>query len=202
MSLTKKLFGSFLILFSLLVIVMIGLPQIYANNAAGRIDKEITVDLKFLNGETSPVVLLYFGYVGCETICTPAMSEISQIYRALDPDKTEVYFVNLLEHYDKELPTLFAKHFHKDFHGVYLTKEEILKVVNQLRINYTTSLRDISQLNHSGYLYLLEKSSDNLSYQQKYMYTTRPFHQEAIISDVRYITQQGITHDKTLSASR
>ncbi len=199
MSIYKKLFGYFLILFSLSVIVMIGFPQFYSNNSAGRIDKEVPLNLDFLKNETAPIVLLYFGYVGCKTICTPSMSELSRIYDQIDKSKTKVYFGNLLDIYDKELPQLFAQHFHKDFRGVYLNKKEIQKIANQLRISFTTYVTDVGELDHSGYLYLLEKSKSDKNYRQKYIYTTRPFDEKTIVNDINKLTQKGFKNEKIIS---
>ncbi len=201
MSIYKKIFGYFLILFSLLVIVMIGFPQFYSNNSAGRIDKETSLDLNFLKNETSPIVLLYFGYVGCKTICTPSMSELGKIYNQLDHAKTKVYFGNLLDIYDKELPQLFAQHFHKDFRGVFLDKQEIQEIANQLRITFTTSMTDSGELDHSGYLYVLEKGVYDKNYRQKYIYTTRPFDEKTIVSDINDLTK-GFKNETIISAHR
>ena len=202
MSIYKKLFGYFLILFSLSVIIMIGFPQFYSNNSAGRVDKEVTLDLNFLKNETSPIILLYFGYVGCKTICTPSLNELSRIYNQLNKKRTKVYFGNLLDIYDEELPQLFAEYFHKDFKGIYLNKKEIQNIANQLRINFTTSLTDAEELDHSGYLYILEKDPNDKNYRQKYIYTTRPFDEKTIINDINKLTKQGLANEKIISAHR
>ena len=185
MSIYKKIFGYFLILFSLAFIVLIGFPQFYSNNSSGRIDKEITLDIDFLKNETSPVVLMYFGYVGCETICTPSMTEIDRVYSELNTSKVKVYFVNLLESHDPELPELFAQHFNKDFIGVHLTKQKLQELSSQIRLATTTSLLDTQELNHAGYLYVLVKEDG--AYVQKYIYTTRPFEESIIVDDIRQL---------------
>ena len=184
MSIYKKIFGYFLILFSLIFIVLIGFPQFYASNSSGRIDKEVYLDINFLKHETSQVVLLYFGYVGCKTICTPSMTELNEIYSQLNRSKVKVYFINLLDSSDKELPQLFAQYFNENFIGMYLDKKEIQELVNQMRITTTTSLSDSEELNHSGHLYVLVKDDKNSNYKQKYIYTTRPFDKSIIIEDI------------------
>ncbi len=192
MSFYKRLFGYFLIVFSLLVIVLIGFPQIYSSNSSGRIDKEIDVDFKYLKDETSDIVLLYFGYVGCDTICVPSMTEINEIYNKINNKNVKVYFINLLDNLDQNLPQLFAEHFNENFKGIYLNKKELLKVTSQLNVVFSKSLVDKYELNHAGYLYILQKDDTNNGYKQKYIYTTRPFKQNIIVEDINKLLKQGV----------
>ena len=192
MSFYKRLFGYFLIVFSLLVIVMIGFPQIYSSNSSGRIDKEIDVDFKYLKDETSDIVLLYFGYVGCDTICVPSMTEINEIYNKINNKNVKVYFINLLVNLDQNLPQLFAEHFNKNFKGIYLNKKELLKVTSKLNVVFSKSPVDKYELNHAGYLYILQKNNTNNGYKQKYIYTTRPFKQNMIVEDINNLLKQGV----------
>ena len=192
MSFYKRLFGYFLIVFSLLVIVMIGFPQIYSSNSSGRIDKEIDVDFKYLQDETSDIVLLYFGYVGCDTICVPSMTEINEIYNKINNKNVKVYFINLLVNLDQNLPQLFAEHFNKNFKGIYLNKKELLKVTSKLNVVFSKSPVDKYELNHAGYLYILQKNNTNNGYKQKYIYTTRPFKQNMIVEDINNLLKQGV----------
>lgn len=190
MSVPKKLFGIFLIFSSFLLIVAIGMPQIYANDTSGRVDKEIPVQLSFLQEERAPVIMLYLGYVGCETICTPAMTELSRIYSQLREKDVHVYFVNLLDKYrtDQDLPNRFAQHFNKAFKGVYLTDHQIQDVIQQLPVIRTNSLTDNYEMNHSGYLYILTKETHSPQYRLKYIYTSRPFSEQTIVTDIEKIT--------------
>lgn len=187
MSIYKKLFGYFLILFSLLLIVAIGLPQLYLSESVGRIDKEAVLKLDFLKDEDSPVVLVYFGYVGCETICTPSLQEIAEIYKSAESKDVKMYFINLINLDDKDMPNRFAKHFHKEFIGLYLEPKELYDVVSTMNISYTKSLSDKNDLNHSGHLYLLKK--ENSSYTRKVIYVTRPFDKEMVIRDIQSLIQ-------------
>ena len=185
MSLYKKIFGYSLILFSFVFIILIGMPQLYQGNSAGKIDKEAQLHLDFLEKEDSKLVLLYFGYVGCETICTPSMSEINEIYTKVKNENIAVYFVNLLSSQEKDMPDIFAKHFNKNFHGIYLDTLGLEKLSTQMRIAYTKSPSNEFDINHAGHLYLLLKNEKN--YLQKYIYTTRPFNIKTIIEDIQHL---------------
>ncbi|WP_415250360.1 SCO family protein [Sulfurimonas sp.] len=164
------------------------MPQFYLGKSAGKLHKEILLDLKFLKNENSKILLLYFGYVGCENICTPAMSEIAQIYNQVNNKNIEVYFVNLQDLNQKEMPAIFAKHFNKEFQGIYLNANELQQLSNTMNIAYTKSLTNKFDINHSGHLYLLVKNNKN--YIQKYIYTTRPFNKTLIIEDIQHILKE------------
>lgn len=182
MSKQKKFFGYFLIFLSLMMVGIIGLPQIYSSTSSGKIDKNEVIQFDFLKEEKADIVLIYCGYVGCDTICVPSLTELSSMYKSLDHTKIKVYFLNLLKIIDPDLPNLFATSFDKTFKGIYLNDKQLQRVTKQLNLVYTRSLTDKYELNHSGYLYVLVKDKDR--YRLKYIYTTRPFNQKLIIKDL------------------
>lgn len=184
----KTIFGYFLIVFSFSIIIMIGFPQIYSSNSPGRINKEISLDFDFLKEEKSPVVLLFFGYVGCSNICAPAMTELSRIYEQLNKTKTKVYFINVLDATSKELPNVYAKNYHKDFKGIYLDVLGLQKIADKLNLSIIKI--DNTEVSHSGYLYVLEKDLVSKKYNLQYIYTTRPFDEKSIIFDVNSLMEK------------
>ena len=190
----KKIFGYFLILFALVMILLIGFPQVYSSNNSGRIDKEIQIDAGFLKNETSEIVLVYFGYVGCSTVCVLSLHEIDEIYNTIGSSEVSVYFINLLDGIDNNLPDAVAKSFNNNFKGVHLDKDELVKVTNEFKVSYTKALIDKYELNHPGYLYLLSKNSDKKGtkdgYTQKYIYTTKPFSQKDIVLDIENLLEK------------
>ena len=183
----KTVFGYFLIVFSLLFMVVIAFPQFYSTNSSGRIDKEVSLDLDFLKQEVSPVVLLFFGYVGCENICPPAMRELSDIYENLDKTKVKVYFVNVLHTINKDAPNNYAKVFNKDFKGVYLDNSGIKKIAN--KFNLSIIKVNNYEVDHTGYLYILKKDYVNKRYNLNYIYTTKPFDEKSIVNDINVLLQ-------------
>ena len=183
MSFTKKIFGVFLLLFAFSLIILIGMPQLYMGKDAGKITKEDSLALEFLKDEKAKVVLLYFGYAGCETICTPALQEITQIYEKVNSKNLSVYFINLLESTPEDVVLSFAKYFHEDFHGIYLNSKQLQKLQNEINITFTKSPISQGELNHAGHLYLLQK--DDKTYKQKFIYTTKPYNTKLILEDIQ-----------------
>ena len=163
---------------------MIGFPQIYSNNAAGRIEKSVKIDTNFLKNEKADVVFLYFGYVGCKNVCTPAMNEITSIYGQLKSEKIAVYFISLLEE-DSYTTQAYARYFNSKFYGLSLPKKELQKLKEKLRVQTTNSLSDAKEINHAGHLYILKKDGTKDSFSQKYLYTTRPLNVKVIAKDIK-----------------
>ncbi|PHQ64642.1 MAG: hypothetical protein COB99_08645 [Sulfurimonas sp.] len=181
----KTVFGYLLIIFSIFFMIALAFPQFYSNNDSGRIDKNTPLKLDFLKQEESPVVLLFFGYVGCDNICPPAMREINDIYEQLDKTNVKVYFINLLDTINKDAPNYYAKEFNKDFKGIYLDNLSMKKIINKFSLSITKV--NNNEINHSGYLYVLKK--DNKEYTLNYIYTTKPFNEESIIKDISILLQ-------------
>jgi len=186
----KTVFGYLLICFALLFMAIIALPQFYSNSSSGRINKDVALNFDFLEEEKASVVMLFFGYVGCGDICVPAMNELSNIYEELDKSKTKVYFVNIFDETNKDLPTKYAKAYHAGFKGIYLDKIGIKKVSQKL----TLAIVKISQqeISHTGHLYILKKDKLSTKYYLKYIYTTRPFDEKSIVKDVNILTENKV----------
>ncbi len=183
MSRKKITFGILLILLSFSTILFSALPILYSNNSAGKVIKQVDVDFNFLKDNDSDYVLLYFGYVGCYTVCPPALNEISQIYKKLDKNKFTFYFVNLQKNVPKENVDQFAKVFDENFKGIYLNNQEIKKIISKLNVKFIPSMFDKYDIDHSGFLHVLKKH-ENKIYKQEFLYTTRPFDIDYIIKDL------------------
>ena len=183
MSSKKILIGIILIILSFSTIFLTLLPNLYSDNTAGKINKEVEVQFNFLKKETSPFVLMYFGFVGCHTICPPALNDINKIYSKLDKDKYSFYFINLTHNSSKNDVKLFIESFNKDFKGIYLNNKQIPNIVNALNVRYLPSLSDKNEIEHSGFLHVLKKT-DKGPYEQKFIYTTKPFDVDFIIEDL------------------
>jgi len=187
----KTILGYFLIFFALLFMIVIALPQFYSGNSSGRINKNISLEFDFLKEENTPVVMLFFGYVGCGDICIPAMNELSTIFEQLDKRTTKVYFVNVFDETKEALPLEYAKAYNSEFKGIYLDKFGIKKVAEKL----TLAIVKISpqEISHTGHLYILKKDELSSKYYLKYIYTTRPFDEKAIVKDINILINHKVS---------
>lgn len=183
MSKKKLFFGILLIIISFLMITFINF--VYLLSDSGKIEKEVSVDFKFLKEEKKPVVILYFGFTGCSNVCIIALNQINTLYKTIDDKKVSVYFINLLTDVEKGLSNKYAKSFNEDFVGLDFTKSSLLEITTKLRVNFAPSLLNKEEINHTGFLYLFEKKDD--LYIQKYVYTNTPYDINLIKEDVNNI---------------
>lgn len=181
----RIILGIILIVLAFASLFLAVTPSLYSQNSLGRVNKEIDVNFSFLSNEKSEYVLLYFGYVGCTTVCVPSLKELSLIYNKLDQKKFSFYFVNLLENSEKETVNGFAKFFNNKFKGVYLNKEEINNVIETLKVKVLPSIMDKYEIDHSSFLYVLKRNQK--SYKQIFVYTARPFDENMIASELNKI---------------
>jgi protein SCO1/2 len=126
----------------------------------------------FLKEDQNQAVLLYFGYVGCTSICIPALNDIAPIYSRLQKKFPPLgfYFVNLNSTQPSDWPSSFAKSFHPDFNGIYVTVSEVEHLERDFNLAVTSSDQEMG---HSSNLYLMIK--ENNSYTLKRIYTTPPY---------------------------
>lgn len=166
------------------LLLLLGLPTIMFTDAKqGKVTLNEKVTLPFKVDENTDVVLLYFGYVGCRTICVPSLEEIAKIYSKIDDrSKVSFYFINISE--DETQADRFAKYFHKEFVGLQLPKKDVSSLMTTLRAYSSDPLIQGGDIYHTGYLYLITKSKIN-DLTLKNMYYTRPFNEESIILDIK-----------------
>ena len=187
----RKIFlGISLILLTFVCLFASVFPSLYSNNTSGKIYKEIKTDFSFLKNEKTPYVLLYFGYEQCDTICPTALNEISKIYSKLDKKTFSFLFINLNQKLSPVHDKTFIKAFNKNFKSLYLKEKEIKHIVSTLNIKYLPSLTNANNIDHSGFLHVLQK--DTVTYKQKFFYSTKPFDIEYIQKDLNKL--QGENH--------
>jgi protein SCO1/2 len=182
----KKLFGVFLILFLSFSSIFIGYINQFFGNSGGKvvlnkkIQNNLNLDLSY------NYFLIYFGYVGCESICTPSLSEINRIYNSLPNNiqkKVKVYFVNIKTEIDKDLVDNFAKYFNKSFSGIYLDKNDLDIAAKDFNLQFSKVMLNDFEIDHRGYLYIVKNSQNGLLLEN--MYTNRPFDTKSISNDIK-----------------
>jgi len=184
-----KLIGIFnaKVLISLIVIMVLftlGFPlAMFTNEMQGRISLKESIELPFPVNDEAEVILLYFGYVGCQTICMPSLKEIALVSKEFnDSKRVAFYFVNIAK--KSEGAKEYAQYFHKNFIGLDLPLAETSKLMSDLRAYSSDSLSGDGDMSHTGYLYLI-KSSGKENFELKYMYYTRPFDAKYIVTDIK-----------------
>jgi len=174
---------------SILLFLMLGLFMIFPLMAGymGKNTHAIDVYMPsitppFLKKERAQAILLYFGYVGCTTVCIPALNETAPMYERLRHQfpSLSFYFVNLNPTQSPDWPESFAKSFHPDFHGIYVTVAEVKQLERDFNLAITSNDQEMG---HSSNLYLMIK--ENGHYTLRRIYTAHPHDENQIGQDLK-----------------
>lgn len=156
----------------------------------GIIEKDQKIKTTVFDQYNHPLLLVFFGYVGCTHICSPRLAELDQIYSQLSPKKAQknkrdigVVFVNLIKLPNPEAANLFAKNFNPDFNGLYPEKQRLTLLKAEFNVYIEAALTDKNNYNHSALLFLLRKKTDGYYLQR--IYTASPFDQKLIVNDIK-----------------
>jgi len=172
----------------LAIVLPLTFSFLFSNQKSGRIIVEQRIDMPYLQDANKEWMLIFFGYVGCTDVCTPLLHHLSDFYDSpsFKPLKKRVgvCFINLMPNVQKDQPDAFAKAFNGKFEGVYLTQKELMSIDRELSVFFSRSLRDKTTMNHSDYLYLVQRRKEG-SLILKNIYSTHPLNQKMIIEDIR-----------------
>lgn len=132
-------------------------------------------------------VLVFFGYVGCATACTPRMQEITSLYKELaqkgQSDHLSVLFINLQSTMSTQEADTYAKSFHPEFIGVTYDKQKLLTTLRMFQAYYSHSLLDSQEIEHTQFLYsVYQDTSSNFYLNNIYMHI--PYDKEMIVNDL------------------
>lgn len=178
----QKMIGSILLLSVIAFLMTFPLVGHFLDESGSAIHMQKEgIEPWFLEKEESKAVYIYFGYVGCTSICIPALNELSPLYRKIQAktDKTAFYFVNLNPTQPSEWVEPFAQSFHKDFKGIYLSVDQ----TNKIEQDFNLAVTDGDEMSHSSNLYLMVREKN--AYVLKRIYTTHPYSEKAIFDDIK-----------------
>lgn len=176
------LLKSFLLLTAFVILFGLGFPLLsLSGEKQGKALFNEEIKLPFALKAETKVAILYLGYVGCQSICMPSLSESAELFRELNSSEVAFYFVNVSK--EGVGAAEFAAHFHEDFQGLQLTQQEITALSRSLRAYSSEPLSLGGDIYHTGYLYLISHKRGKTWL--KAMYYTRPFDKASIISDIQ-----------------
>ncbi len=175
--------GILLIVMAFGLIAGLAFPALTDPDHAGRSEKRIPLEFPFLKHEHSNLVLIYFGYVGCTRVCTPALKDIAEIYRLSEKaglhHPPSVWFVNMTPEMDAASVQSWAEHFDPQFKSYAPNEEELREMVQTLNLVYT----DLGvEAEHMPYAYLAQKTQNG--YELVYIYTSSPYNRSLILKDL------------------
>ncbi len=164
---------------------------LFSTHSEGAIIVNKTIQADFVKSDKK-IVLLFFGYVGCQKVCTPFLTKLSSIYESKEfqsvQNDIDVIFVNLTPDVEEFQADLFAKFFNKNFKGVYLSKKELFAIDRKFAMFFSQSINEKSELNHTDYLYLIDNANDKKAL--KNIYSTHPLRKQQLINDIISLKKQ------------
>jgi protein SCO1/2 len=168
---------------ALFLLIILGFPIIiFTGDKQGKVELKEKVQLPFEVKSNTKVVLLYFGYVGCRTICSPSLAEIAAIYNELNNTKNVAfYFINIS--HEGVGAKEFAEYFHKEFIGLQLSQKETSNLMGALRAYSSDALVPGGEIYHTGYLYVITQKKQQ-DFELRTMYYTRPFDIKSVVLDI------------------
>ena len=155
----KKL-AQYILLFSI-VFILLFVSSMFSKDLSV-IKKNTPIENEFINSFTDEGLILFFGYVGCATVCTPRLSELSQVWSNIPDEVKNRYqfiFINLKYSQYSDQADLFVKSFNDSFKGYTLSEDKTKKLAREFGSYYSTSLLDKNEINHSNNLYFLKKTN-------------------------------------------
>jgi len=175
----KKIYGVLLIIVSIFSVVIINLLFI---GSSKKVQSDVPTNFYFLQNENKPIVLLYFGYTGCSYICVTALSQLNELYSKTNQEKVAVYFVNIMTTAGESETKSYVESFNPQFKSVVPTREKLFEMTSLLKVNFTQSMFNKEEIDHTGFLYFLVKEND--TYVQKQVYIHYPYDLELILNDI------------------
>lgn len=179
----KTISGILLVIIGFGMIGGLAFPALTDPKNAGRCEDRRVVDFPFLKGEKSELVLVYFGYVGCTRVCTPALNDLSEIYSEIAAKgfkhSPSVWFVSMIPEMDSVSVQSWAEHFDQRFKSYAPAQHELDEMVHTLNLVYT---KMGVEAEHMPYVYLMRKSGEK--YELLYIYTSSPYNRSLILKDI------------------
>lgn len=179
----KKIVGFGLIFLAFVLILSLAFPALSDSDHAGRSEDRREVDFPFFKRESSDLMLVYFGYVGCTRVCTPALNDLADIHRELQKRHNKhtpsVWFVSMIPEMDSSSVQSWAEHFDKGFKSYAPTEKELAQMVHTLNLVYT---KMGVEAEHMPYVYLIRKKGK--TYELMYIYTTSPYNRSLLLKDI------------------
>ncbi len=186
----KKVILAFSILIVLVLLIPLVQMMTFSATTEGKMVVDKPIEAPYLQPSEKKIRLVFFGYVGCTKVCTPILQQISELYRSKEFEplhsSTQMVFVNLMPEIPSEQAQSFAKSFHHDFSGVYLTPQELMSIDRTLGVFFAKSLSEEGEIDHSDHFYLIvtDKEGDMIL---KNIYSTHPINRSVIVKDIQKI---------------
>jgi protein SCO1/2 len=117
----------------------------------------------------SPVVMLFFGYTHCSSVCPTKLKKLSLIQNKADPDAKwlKTIFVDLTSSPIDEA-TQYAKSFNPTFEAISLNKKDTEDFSRIFSVYFAKSMTSPNEIDHSDFVYVLKKVNNGYVLEKYY----------------------------------
>ena len=176
-----KIFKIIFIILSILIFILFALPYIAIYDKKQAILNELELELP--TSSNSEFALVYFGYVGCKTICSPILKEVSDVLSQVNQENNvQFYFINISDNADAM--DEYLNFFDTSFIGLDIEKNKKRILMDKLNAYSSRSIFDKEEFIHSGNLYLFRKNG-NTKYILQRIFDFRPYNSPRIVEKLK-----------------
>lgn len=182
----RNVYAALMVLLILFVSAAVMVVPTFFTNGVSRVSMHKNIDLPLVLNDAKDIKLLFFGYSGCDDICTPRLYSLAEFFKTLDDETLErvgVEFLDISVPSDETMPSRFAKFFNSNFDGIYLNKEIVRNYTKEFNVYFSKSITDQERYEHTAHLYLLKKHNGNK--QIRYVYSSYPYDFKQISLDIK-----------------
>lgn len=140
------------------------------------------IEAPFLQSSQASTMLVYFGFVGCHSVCPMALSTMAKVYQQVNQTDLALSFVDLREEADAQAVDRFTRSIHPSIAGWHYDKVQLTYLTTQFGISAQVDASDTSQLVHTDAIFLLHKDQDSWYLYQVYIGSG---HLDQMVQDVR-----------------
>lgn len=165
-----------------------GLSLFFAKQTSTNMTINEPIQVPYLQSNGKDFELVFYGYVGCTTVCTPTLHNLNDLYNSPSFAQIQphvgITFVNLMPEITPDQPDIFAKSFNPNFTGIYLNQKQVMSIDREFRLFFSKRLMSPDEMDHNDYLYLVQRMKDG-TFILKNIYTTHPLEHEMVLNDIR-----------------
>ncbi|MGN7614203.1 SCO family protein [Magnetococcales bacterium HHB-1] len=119
------------------------------------------------------LMLLFGGFVGCDTTCPPSLEVMRQVYetylKTYNNKDLKLVYVNLSTTAHPDSVIAYAQAFHEDFIPIHLKRTDKDNLLKQLGVVFTPAIYDPDTIHHSNFIYLLKKRGQTWTHHSRFL---------------------------------
>ncbi|NGP87504.1 SCO family protein [Fodinibius halophilus] len=158
-----KVISLFLLASLLLLPATLVIGFSYLGNAHP-LENKTVAEPPFLSQSSNSIEVLFFGYVGCESICPTSLIKLAKVFKEIDqkyPDsKTGAVFVDIGEQVSADLSNRYSRQFSEDIRGVTLAKDDMKQVLRDFNVRLNKPNADKPTIFHTDHFFVLQQKQN------------------------------------------